>query len=348
MNNFSLGLIKFVVRFPIIIRLLQEASYFPEKQRKSLMKRFFDLFLWAIKYGEINKFYNLYGQDVLEYDFLYTSYMDYNSFMQKRNYYNYKRFDHPQTVLLRDKFLFYHYLERFEIPVPSVFARYQNGIFYDEKMNIIDKINLKQYKDYFIKDTCGECASFVKHIDNYKELLLCQKDFSGGKDIIFQERIVQSDSLNTLNSSAVNTMRIVTFKDKDGRIQVFAAELRIGTEHTGAVDNAAAGGIMVGIKKDGSLRKWGLIKPGHGKELRLSKHPDSGVVFEEFNINDYAIAEKIVKDAHRLFYNVHSIGWDVAFTEGGPVILEGNDNWEITGLQACNGGLRRRWLESLP
>ena len=32
-------------------------------------------------------------------------------------------------------------------------------------------------------------------------------------------------------------------------------------------------------------------------------------------------------------------------TPGGPIILEGNDDWEIGGPQDTGGGLRQRWME---
>ena len=43
--------------------------------------------------------------------------------------------------------------------------------------------------------------------------------------------------------------------------------------------------------------------------------------------------------------DIHSIGWDIAFTENGPIFIEGNDNWEITGIQATNGGMKELFQE---
>lgn len=38
-----------------------------------------------------------------------------------------------------------------------------------------------------------------------------------------------------------------------------------------------------------------------------------------------------------LFYGLHSVGWDVALTENGIMIIEGNDNWDTLGAQLYSG-----------
>ena len=35
----------------------------------------------------------------------------------------------------------------------------------------------------------------------------------------------------------------------------------------------------------------------------------------------------------------------IVITPNGPVILEGNDDWEIGGPQDTSGGLKKRWIE---
>ena len=47
----------------------------------------------------------------------------------------------------------------------------------------------------------------------------------------------------------------------------------------------------------------------------------------------------MVVELHKVMFRSHSIGWDVAITENGPVIIEGNDRWEISLIQAVHGGL---------
>lgn len=45
-------------------------------------------------------------------------------------------------------------------------------------------------------------------------------------------------------------------------------------------------------------------------------------------------------ELHTKMYRCHSVGWDIAITEKGPVFIEGNGLWEISLLQAVHGGLK--------
>lgn len=229
------------------------------------------------------------------------------------------------------------------LEVPEVFAVFTNGKLLDSKMNIVTEAILEKEKDYFVKEINGECASFVLFIKDYNDYLAHKKEIIA-HNCIFQRRLRQSKEMNAINPYSVNTLRIVTI-NKDGEPYVLAAELRIGTSKTGSVDNAAAGGVMVGINPDGTLKKWGFMKPGHGK--RNTVHPDSGVEYASFSIPNWDEIIKLVCTAHKQFYGIHSIGWDVGLSENGPMFIEGNDNWEISGLQSCNGGLKDVWKKAI-
>ena len=159
---------------------------------------------------------------------------------------------------------------------------------------------------------------------------------------MLQRAVHQADALNTLNPGAINTLRIVTLKTDDG-IHVLSALLRVGTIQTGAVDNWAVGGLAVGLQHDGRLKKYGLYKQGYGS--KASVHPDTGIAFESFAIPFIKEAYELAVAAHKFFYNVGAIGWDVAITDNGPVFIEGNDNFEITLMQACDRPLKHELMK---
>lgn len=313
-------------------------SYYPELPRKGKMARIWDNICWAAKYMEANEFYCLYGLDIK--GSALANYMDYRAFFDSRNESNRVGNPNSQITLLRDKFLFFHYMRNFNFPVPDVFALYKQGVLYDANLQPLSDENLKEATEYFVKSIDGECADFVKHIDNYDAYQRVKAEFDPKGMYLFQWGVYQSQAMNAINPGCINTYRIVTV-NKDGNPYVFAAGLRVGTKQSGNVDNWAAGGLFIGINDEGKLCKYGFYKPRYGYKAEI--HPDTGVKFEGLVAPDYDRAMRLALEAHRKFYGVRSIGWDIAITEDGPVFIEGNDNWEISLMQAGCGPMRDRW-----
>ncbi len=317
-------------------------SYYPEKKRKNAIVRIFENVAWTLRYQRANKFYTLYGLDVSGASG--SAYLDENSFWRglKKMCADSVQGGVKQTYLLRDKFQFFRYMKANGLPTPEVFAFVKNGKFFDASMNKIDVSALSERKNYFLKAIDGECASFVKRIDDYDELQAQLPNIQKGMYIL-QEAAIQAEEMNKLNPHASNTLRIVTVYN-NGDPYVMAALLRVGTSASGQVDNWAAGGLSIGINADGRLQEYGYYKPGHG--LKANVHPDTGVKFSDFVVPHFDKAVQAACDAQRAFYNVGAIGWDIATTENGPMFIEGNDNFEISLHQASDGGLKQKWKDA--
>ena len=323
-------------------------TYFSEYKKKCCLKNFFSIFVDAISGNNWIDFYKLYG-------------FDRKTGVSKKDYVGEKVFwktsdklnglikgDHTscqcgsQLYLLRNKLDFYRYMTLFGLPVPRLYFVIVNGQFYDLNMNKMTQNQLQTFKDFFLKDIDGQCASFVKRFRDCSELHEYKRTLENGV-FIAQERVIQKDELNFINPHSINTLRIVTVYN-NGNPCVFSSVLRVGTKASGDVDNWAAGGLSIGINESGSLRKFGFYKHS-SKQIqgKTDRHPDTGLVFDGYKISDFKIACEKAIEAHKLFYGVHSIGWDIALTDAGPVFIEGNDNWEISLLQASNGGLYKKF-----
>ena len=150
--------------------------------------------------------------------------------------------------------------------------------------------------------------------------------------------------MDVINPASLNTLRIVTI-NKGENTYVLSSLLRIGTAKTGNVDNWAAGGLAIGINDDGYLKKYGFYKPTFG--LKTDIHPDTNVVFTEFAVPMYKEACNLACKAHKVFYDVRAIGWDIAISKDGPIFVEGNDNFEISLQQACDKPLKAEWIKAM-
>lgn len=205
--------------------------------------------------------------------------------------------------------------------------------------------------DGVAKISIGECGKGVfflktggKHIviDDTQLSLSELKMIIGDNIFIVQDRIIQHDSISRLYSHSVNTLRIITGRDKSGTVRHIDTILRIGA-HGNRVDNWAKGGIAVSVNDAGRLRDFGTYEFVTDGKLRTHCHPDTGVIFKDYQIPFYHDAIDTVIRLHTFLYGIATIGWDVAITPDGPVIIEGNDNYEISLNQAPSGPLRQKW-----
>lgn len=350
MKKFLKGILHFISNVLVKIKnifkineVLKEESYYPNKKRKSYLKRYCENFLWIMKNIELNKFYNLYGFDI-ESEIKQNEYLDYRTFMKQRNQKNGLYDTYSYICFLRDKLLFEKYLNSKSIPTAHTIAIIKNGLFYDSNLqNRVNEVELFNNRNLFIKPLADECGKGIYSISNYDEYKKIEEVFNQGTFII-QEKISQHEIMESLNSSSINTLRIITIHNNDDSISVFGILLRVGTKKSGCVDNSSQGGIVVPVSVSGKLNEFGFQKPGYGGITNI--HPDSKTVFSDFKIPYFDEAISLVKKAHEALYTIHSIGWDVAITPSGPILIEGNDNWEIQSIQAI-AGLKNEWKKYL-
>jgi hypothetical protein len=150
-------------------------------------------------------------------------------------------------------------------------------------------------------------------------------------DFLFQECVKQHPVLNKLNSSSLNTIRFDTFIDKDGRIDIISGYIRMSIRNL-HIDNISSGGCQVGIVlEDGKLKKNGYaLIQSTGIEV-FTEHPVTHILFENFTIPFFNEAKELTIQAARLNPGMRLIGWDIAIGESGPVLIEGNSDYDMSG-----------------
>ena len=132
----------------------------------------------------------------------------------------------------------------------------------------------------------------------------------------------------------MNTIRLLSL-NLNGRISVLSAFLRMGNKGM-HVDNLSSGGILVGIKSDGSLHDYAL-----DKNLNKLYVSPSGINFEGTHLSSYSFVRDYALQHHKDFPLANLIAWDFAIDEKDNVIvLEINlDSGEIQFHQMFNGPL---------
>lgn len=158
---------------------------------------------------------------------------------------------------------------------------------------------------------------------------------------IVQEVVAQHPQWEVIAPWTSNSVRIVTLLTVGGDVQVLDCVARFG-RRGGAADNWRRGGVAVQVDlRTGTLGE-GLVRTEGGAAERVSRHPDSGVAFNDQHVPDLEPALELCRRGARLFPGVRSLGWDVLPTPDGPVLLEANSDWGLAIVQAHTGGLLGR------
>jgi hypothetical protein len=334
-------------------------TYYPHNQRKSNIEIYFDNLWWMMRYCEINHFYYLYGLDRKDGGNP-DDYLALRTFRRLRDRANLVMEMGGRkancTCLLRDKFVFGKYLKVLGFPTPEIIALCdgQSIMWLDtQKTESFESLLRRDRMDVFIKELMGECADGVYSIRtedgklylNEQQVTVEELKKTIKDKCIVQERIYQHQKMSELYPHSVNTIRLVTaISGKE--IITLGAIIRIGVNGQ-CCDNLAAGGVSAPIDLEtGRLGKEGLFRPAFGR--RTTHHPNTGVVFYDFQIPYFAEAVQKATRLHNFFYGIHSIGWDIAITKDGPVFIEGNDNWEIPTFQAYDRHFKKKFLAVLP
>lgn len=145
---------------------------------------------------------------------------------------------------------------------------------------------------------------------------------------LLEERVIQDDTMAALNSSSVNTIRCITLNTKHGVIAPYCF-LKVG--RAGAfVDNGGAGGILVGIDREtGRLNTDGYDE----LNIRYETHPDTGIPFRGYQLPEWKQMIEMCLEMSAKTPSVKFIGWDLAHTEDGWIVIEGNGKSQLIGPQ---------------
>lgn len=144
-------------------------------------------------------------------------------------------------------------------------------------------------------------------------------DFFKEHHLFVEDSIVQHEKMNELNPTSINTVRVTTVLHKD-KAHVMYALLRVGRKGM-MVDNVGSGGMYTVLSDDGEI-----INPLWSDKTitTYDKHPDSGYDFIGFKVPYFKEALLLCEKAAQVEKNVRYVGWDIAISEKGPTIVEGN------------------------
>lgn len=163
------------------------------------------------------------------------------------------------------------------------------------------------------------------------EELDCLFKYLYEKNLIAEELVEQDSRIGVFHSKSVNTIRVTTVL-RNKTVSIISAVLRIGNNNE-IVDNYAHNGIIAHIDINTGI----VCSKGVDKFLKeYIIHPISGKPIVGFKIPFWNDILQLVNEIAMITPTVRYVGWDVALTKTGPLIIEGNDRGQLGVQQAAS------------
>ena len=255
----------------------------------------------------------------------------------------------PPASQLTDKVLFARWCEAHRIPtVPVIAVVHDEGV---EGLRSLEQLAV----DLFVKPVAGKGGRGAQRWDYLghgrhrssegRELdtigmLFSIAASSRGRRLI-QPRLCNHPDLLPLNNDALATIRALTCLNESGTPELLGAVLRMAIGANRLVDNLHAGGIAAAVDLD-SGRLGRASNLGMDCSLGwLDRHPTSGARIEGVRLPHWDEFQAFTERAHRAFSDRILVGWDIAVTPEGLILVEGNGAPDLDIMQRA---YRQGWM----
>lgn len=209
---------------------------------------------------------------------------------------------------------------------PKSVVKNINGYYYDnegELISLTDAVSLTNSvkKDLIIKPSIDSgCGVGIGLLAAGCPKQRIEEEFRKRRsDFIVQERLIQSMVMSKLNASSLNTLRIMTYRNKQNDIVIFCVSVRMGG-NSSLIDNASGGGGFCHVYEDGmidrSVMRYKTLKKTTLQDFR-------GI--SPFKIPNFDRVKSLVRKLHSRLPYFDMVGWDIAIDKDeNPVFIEIN------------------------
>jgi len=178
--------------------------------------------------------------------------------------------------------------------------------------------NISENRQYYGED--GKSRTTEEVFDQLKKQ-------SRDGPYLLQKKIFNHDAIRKLaGTDTLCTLRVPTCRFPDGKVNVLPfAFIRMPTNQDAAVDNMTRGSIAFPVALDtGCMEDGGQF----GKFSRFTDHPTTGNRVVGVELPYWQESLELCMKAHaEAFPTFPTVGWDVAITADGPLLLEMNIQW---------------------
>ena len=231
--------------------------------------------------------------------------------------------------LLDNKVLFAHVMSALDLPTPAVFASFHKGSWswIGDGRKALDDV-LAAGGRFVIKPTLGKKGEAVRICRSASDMAKQR-----GVDAIATAFVTQADYAAKIFPKSLNTIRVLMLRDGGGQAFLAAATHRFGTLASAPVDNFSSNGIVANVHR-ASGRLEHAIALGEGNQVqKLCHHPETGAAIAGTQVQDWPAVQGLVERLGAAFPYLIYVGWDIAMTPDGPIVIEGNSHPSLRFFQ---------------
>lgn len=259
------------------------------------------------------------------------------------------------SAMCRDKLLFHVYCRRYGLPVPDLYGVISRHGSRDDKGTPLD--NGDQLSG-FIQETLPTCFiakprggnkgrgimligesntdSAPKNYPRIKREV--ESLVTGEEDYLLEQRILIHPSISEMTGTeAVSTVRVVTFVPFGEAPKIMGAVFRVIADDS-ITDNISdfetggySGNVLASVDIETGIVHWALTpcRDGVGRDF-IEVHPKTSRSIPGFQVPLWEDAKALCIRAAGAFLPLRTIGWDVAITQDGPILIEANELFQYS------------------
>jgi len=258
---------------------------------------------------------------------------------------------------INDKLLFSQVMKRNSVATPEVLARFDDSTCSTGNSASEFFEALKGYREFYVKPRCSSggkdqlllqkdtdeswsvtassyaSAAFHQQLENKQLKALADQEvfellvsLSQVCELLVQPRLVNHADMPKPGGPALLAVRIMTGLTADLVVNLRAVlRLPFSSQIASQLGVDAAVDIQTG-----RLKRVFVDSPNPSCWSRI---PPNGAIIEGVALPCWTETLELVKLAHRALPDYSFLGWDVAITPCGPVVLEANGNYGLSSLQ---------------
>lgn len=174
-------------------------------------------------------------------------------------------------------------------------------------------------------------------------------EFKKSDGLYIEPLIEQHPILHQLSPSGVNTIRMITMLGPEGKPDIIGSVLRISVNSR--LDNFSKGNLAAEIDTETGVVITGGIRKQAACDIYHDRHPVTESDILGLSIPFWRETQELVRKAALVLPGVRTVGWDVAITKNGPVLIEGNSKWNKDTWQIPAGcgkkDILRRYMPNI-